>query len=125
MGFEHNKSNWAKILIIVVLLIIAPYSVPFAFEFILVADFFGLEALILFLLYQFRGAWVGLRHNLSEFGAHMIATFVLLADCYLFQPKTYLSHTAGSSLIFAITCSVAFALALWIPAIYLSSGLLT
>lgn len=41
MKFENNKSNWAKILIIVLLLIVAPYSVPFAFEFILVADFMG------------------------------------------------------------------------------------
>ncbi|MEQ8312517.1 MAG: hypothetical protein RL839_12905 [Gammaproteobacteria bacterium] len=121
MKFKIEKQVFMKLLIIGALIIIAPYAVPFSIEFVLMADIMGLEALILFLIYQSRHAVTVLVTRLAEWQSHVASTVLLLASAYIFQPRVFIGHAAGSSLVLLIACSVAMALALWIPAIYLSS----
>jgi hypothetical protein len=120
--FKIEKSVLIKLLIIGALIIIAPYAVPFSIEFVLMADIMGLEALILFLIYQARHVIAVLITRLAGWRSHVAMTILLLASAYIFQPKVLISHAAGSSLILLFACSVTLALALWVPAIYLSGG---
>jgi hypothetical protein len=120
--FKIEKSVLIKLLIIGALIIIAPYAVPFSIEFVLMADIMGLEALILFLLYQARHVIAVLITRLAEWRSHVAMTILLLASAYIFQRKVLISHAAASSLILLFACSVTMALALWVPAIYLSGG---
>ncbi|PCI79348.1 MAG: hypothetical protein COB20_05010 [SAR86 cluster bacterium] len=122
MKFKFEKPVLIKLLIIGALLIIAPYAVPFSIEFVLMADLMGLEALVLFLIYQSRHAITALVEKLVEWRTHTVTVIILLASAYIFQPKVFLSHVAGSSIILLFACSFALAFALWVPAIYLSSG---
>ena len=117
-----NRSVVIKLGIIAALLIIAPYIVPVAFELVLMADIMGLEALVLFLIYQSRNALTALVGRFSEFTQSVAATIVLLTRLYIFQPRVLVSHVVGSSVILIFTCSFALALVLWAPAIYLSTG---
>lgn len=117
-----ERSIIIKLAVIATLLIIAPYIVPFVFELVLLADFMGLEALVLFLIYQSRHALMALTRKWAEFAESVGATIVLLGGLYVMQPKVLASHVAGSSFILFFACSLVLALALWIPAIYLSTG---
>lgn len=56
MKFRFNSSVLIKLAILALVFLIAPYALPFSLEFVLMADLMGLEALLLFLLYQSRGA---------------------------------------------------------------------
>ena len=122
MKFGLDKNILIKLAIIGSLLVLAPYIVPFAFELVLLADFMGLEALVLFLIYQLRHVMASLSVQVRDFGSQISATLILLASVYIFEPKICASHVAGSGLLLALTCSVVLALALWVPAIYLSIG---
>lgn len=122
MNFRFNKTLLLKLAIILLLFSLAPYAVPFSIEFILMADVLGLEALILFLMFQSRLVLNALRARLIVWFEHMTATVLLLAGLYIFQPGVLISHVAGSSMILFLACSILMALALWIPALYLSSS---
>ncbi|MEX2470172.1 MAG: hypothetical protein WD396_10485 [Pseudohongiellaceae bacterium] len=122
MKFRIEKAVLIKLLIIGVLLFTVPFAVPFAFEFVLMADLMGLEALVLFLVYQSRQVISALGARVMEWRDHIAATIVLLASLYMFQPRVVLTHAAGSSLVMLLACSALMALALWVPAIYLSVG---
>lgn len=122
MKFEFDRSLLIRLGLIGLLLFLAPWIVPFTFELILVADFLGLEALFLFLIYQLRHILSAAAVRLRDIQEHFVATFLLLASGYVFQPKICLAHATGSSLLLVFTCSAVMALALWVPAVYLSLG---
>jgi len=122
MKFKLEKPVVIKLLIIGALLIAAPFAVPFSIEFVLMADIMGLEALILFLIYQSRHAITALIVTIAEWRSHVATVIILLAGAYILQPKMFLTHTLGSSLLIVFACSFTLALALWLPAIYLSGG---
>jgi len=122
MKFKLEKPVVIKLLIIGALLIIAPYAVPFSIEFVLMADIMGLEALVLFLIYQSRHAITALGVKLVEWRSHAAVVTMLLASAYIFQPKVFFTHTLGSSLLMVFACSFGLALALWVPAFYLSAA---
>ena len=111
-----------KLLVIGSILIIAPYVLPLSIELVLMADIMGLEALILFLAYQSKHAILMLLVRFSEWRSHLAATLLLLASVYMFQPNIFLSHFAGSGVILLFACSLALALALWVPAIWFSNS---
>ncbi len=122
MKFNLDKKMVIKISILVAILLAAPFLVPFTFELVITADLLGLEALVVFLLYQSRNVLLGASAKYAELKDNARVTLILLASMYLFQPKVYLGHAAGSGLILIMTCSALLAFALWMPAIYLSLG---
>lgn len=122
MKLRIEKSVLIKLIIIGVAFFIAPQAIPFALEFVLMVDILGLEALILLLVYQSRHLVAAFVVRLAEWCTEVSTTILLLASTFMFQPKVFLSHAAGSSVILFFACSVAMALAIWIPAIYLSGG---
>ena len=97
---------------------------PFAVEFIFLIDVFGLEfaASFMFLyLGMMRDKFLlKLRSLKMDFNLFIIS----IAKMYLFQPKVFVSHSIGSGVIIALTCSVLLSCTLWIPAIYFSSGIM-
>ncbi len=117
-----EKSVLIKLLLIGAVFFIAPQAIPFALEFVLMVDIIGLEALVLLLIYQSRHLIAALMIRLAEWRAVVSATILLLASAYIFQPRIFLSHAAGSSLLLFFACSLAMALAIWIPAIYFSGS---
>lgn len=122
MKLKLDKPLLIKLLIIGVLLIVAPFVLPFTLELVLMADMLGLEALLLFLLIQSRSALNALQGRVRLIGANVLQTAVLLADVYMFQPKPFISHATGSSLLLIFSCSSLLAVVLWLPAVYLSIG---
>ena len=122
MKFKLEKSVVIKLLLICAVFFIAPQAVPLSLEFVLMVDIMGLEALALLLIFHSRHAVMALFARLIEWRSRFAATMLLLASAYIFQPKVFLSHATGSSLILLFACSLTMALALWIPALYLSSG---
>lgn len=122
MKFKIEKTVLIKLLVIGVAFFIAPQIVPFALEFVLMIDIMGLEALVVLLLYQSRHSLALLLERFAQWRASIAATVLLLANVYIFQPKIFVSHAAGSGLLLLFACSLSMALALWIPALYLSGG---
>ena len=115
-----QKSTLIKVAIIAVVLIIAPFAVPFALEFVLMVDLLGLEALILFMLLQSRQLLNSLLNRPAIWADGALATITLLASLYVFQPKVIFPHAVGSSVVLLFACSLSIALALWLPPLLLS-----
>jgi hypothetical protein len=118
--FKFDRSVLVKLAIILVIFLIAPYAVPFSIEFVLMADILGLEALILFLFFQSKHLVAPLLARLHTWKNHLAATLLLLLGLYMMQPDILLAHALGSAFLLMLTCSVAFALAIWLPSFLLS-----
>ena len=122
-----NNFRWptlVKIGIVVAVLLLAPYFAPFALEFVLVADFMGLEALIVFLAASGKYWWRIISLRLSSLAQHIGETAALVAELYLFKPRVYLSHATVSGLCLVLAGSVILFCAVWIPPIIMSSQLI-
>jgi|SRR5690554_1694227 len=123
MKFRFKKSTLIKFGLIVALLIIAPFLVPFALEFVILADLMGLEALIVFLLASGRSVINLVRIRLQELSSHIGETLILVSEVYMFRPKIFLGHAAASSLVVVCVSSALLACALWLPVMLASSQL--
>lgn len=120
MKFDFDRNTKIKILLIVALVIAAPYFAPFAIDFIILADFMGLEALLVFLFAYARPAVVAIQSRFSEFKRNTTATILLLADLYIFKPRVYATHATASAVLAVFACSIFFACIVWLPAMTLS-----
>lgn len=122
MKFGFNRSVLIKLAIILAIFLIAPFAIPFSVEFVLMADIVGLEALILFLLFQSKQMIMPLLAKLDEWKNHVGVTVLLLLGLYFMQPDIFFAHALGSTVLLMFTCSVALAFAFWLPSLYLSLG---
>ena len=122
MKFEFKKSTLIKIGLILALLAIAPFLVPFTLEFIILADLMGLEALIVFLLAYGKSVVSSLRTRLQEACQHIAQTLLLLSEVYMFRPKVFFGHATVSSLVVVCVSSVLLACAVWWPVMLASAG---
>ncbi|MDX1490743.1 MAG: hypothetical protein R3332_05615 [Pseudohongiellaceae bacterium] len=120
MRFKLEKPVIIKLLIIGLLFLAAPYLVPMAAEFVIMADIMGLEALVLFLVYQARHALAAAKYRVSLATSNITLTIAALAQAYAFQPKVFLSHSLGSALIITLGLSLLLVFALWLPPLYFS-----
>ena len=120
MRFKFNKSILIKLAIICVVFMVAPFAVPFSVEFVLMVDIMGLEALILFIIFQSKHLATPLLGKLNAWKNHLGATLLLLLGLYFMQPDIFLVHALGSTILIILTCSIAFAIAIWLPSFYLS-----
>lgn len=125
MKINFRWSTLVKIGIVIAVLIVAPYFVPFALEFVLVADLMGLEALVVFLAASGKYWWRVLSLRLSSFYQHVAETAELVAELYLFKPRVYLSHATVSGLCLVLASSVFLFCVVWIPPIIMSSQLIS
>jgi len=124
MKIGFNWATMVKVGIIVAALVIAPYFMPFALEFVLLADFMGLEALIVFLAISGKSMWRHLAFRFKALAQHIAETAILVAELYLFTPRVYLSHATASSLCLVLASSLILCCAVWIPPIIMSSQLI-
>lgn len=124
MKMSFRWPTLVKIGIVVAVLVVAPYFVPFALEFVLVADFMGLEALIAFLAASGKYWWRILSLRLSALSQHMSETAALVAKLYLFKPRVYLSHATASGLCLVLASSVILFCVVWIPPMIMSSQII-
>ena len=122
MKFRLSKAALIKLAIICAVFMVAPFAVPMSVEFVLMADIMGLEALILFLIFQSKHLATPLVAKLSAWRNHLGATLALLMGLYFMQPDIFLVHALGSAIIVILTCSVVFAIAIWLPSFYFSSA---
>lgn len=125
MKFDFKKSTLIKIGLILGLLALAPYLVPFTLEFIIVADLMGLEALIVFLLACGKSMINSVYVRLIELRGHITQTAVLVAELYMFKPRIFLGHATVSSLAIVFSCSVMLACSAWLPVMLMSAGHMT
>lgn len=120
MKFDFDRNAKIKILLIVAIIIAAPYFAPFAIDFIILADFMGLEALLVFLFAYSRPALLAIKNRYSEFKDSIKATILLVAELYVFKPRIYVSHAAASTILAVFACSIFFACLVWLPAMMIS-----
>ena len=122
MKFDFKKSTLIKLVLVLGLLAVAPFLVPFTIEFIIIADLMGLEALIVFLL-AYGKSIIGTVHvRALQVRLHICSTALLIAELYMFKPRIYLSHATISSLVMIFTSSVVLACIVWLPVMFVSAG---
>lgn len=124
MKLNFRKSTLIKLSLILAMLAIAPFLVPFTLEFIIVADLMGLEALIVFLFVYARSIVNLLRFKLQAFAKHVSNTVRLLAELYMFKPNIYLGHVTASSLVIVCASSVMLACIVWLPVMLASAHMI-
>ena len=110
-----------RILFFIILLAIA----PFALEVVLLADVAGAEFAVLFAIYYLKSTAYIIFERWLEFKRNVAAVCTLLAELYFFRPRVVVSHLAASSLLLLLTSSLLLSCLLWLPPIYLSSGMLS
>lgn len=116
MQIDRDKLiKWGSILFLIAVL-------PFAMELILVIDVFGLEFAASFAFLYLGTMRDRLLLRWYSFRQECAAFMLFIATLYLFQPRTVISHSLASSVLIALTCSALMAAAIWVPAIYLSTG---
>ena len=125
MKIDFSWSTWVKVGILVTALIAAPYFIPFALEFVIVADLMGLEALVVFLAASGKYWWRTILLKLSVIGQNLAETAVLVAELYLFKPRVVLLHTTASGLCLILASSMILCLAVWIPPMIISAQLVS
>lgn len=125
MNMKFKKTTLIKVLLVVALVVTAPYLVPFTLDFIIVADLMGFEALLVFLFVYAKSLMAPLRLHLSALREHLGQTALLVARLYMFRPRVYLGHAAASSAMVLIASSVLLACALWLPVMLMSAELAT
>jgi len=118
---QFRTSTVIKALIILALLVIAPFAVPFTLEFIFVADLVGLEALIALCLLYCKPLFSTLRIKIQAFCEHLLASARLVSELYMFKPGVYLGHATFSSVVILLASSVMLASAVWWPVMFASS----
>lgn len=125
MKIDFSWSTWVKVGIVIAVLIAAPYFVPFALEFVIVADLMGLEALIVFLAASGKYWFRVLSLRLSAFIQHIAETAALVAELYLFEPRVFVPHATVSSLCLVLASSMLLCCAVWIPPMIMSAQLIS
>ncbi|HDZ08286.1 hypothetical protein [Pseudohongiella sp.] len=125
MKINFSWPTWVKIGILVAVLITAPYFIPFALEFVIVADLMGLEALVVFLAASGKYWWRAISLRLSALAQNLAETAALVAELYLFKPRVVLLHATVSGLCLILASSVILCLAVWIPPMILSAQLVS
>ena len=123
MKIRLNRAFWIKLILILGALSFMPFVAPLAIELVLLADILGLEALLLFLIYQARQGLSALLATLVAWRLHIACTVLLLGSLYFLEPQIALVHLSGSLLIlaFGVSClAVASATLLWLPPLLLS-----
>lgn len=125
MKIEFGWSTWVKIAIVVAVLIAAPFLVPFALEFVIVADLMGLEALIVFLAASGKYWWRVSMLRLTAFCQHLAETAALVAELYLFKPRVFVIHATVSGLCLVLASSVLLCCAVWVPPMIMSAQLVS
>lgn len=128
MKEKPGRSFWIKLALAVGVFLIAPFAAPMLLEMILLVDILGLEALILYMLYQARHQFALLRHSLQHFLQPRARTWLMaftamllvLGNLYMLQPDVAVAHLFGSFLLLAVAGSAALAIMLWLPPLLLS-----
>jgi hypothetical protein len=115
---------WIKAILITIVCLSMPFMAPAAIDLILLADLMGLEALLLFLIYQARHVFNIALIKLSEWRIHLACMLLLVGGLYCMEPHVVLAHL-GASVIFltattSVLCALLFAWLLWIPPMLLS-----
>tara|TARA_Y100001951_G_scaffold99442_1_gene101474 strand:- start:259 stop:636 length:378 start_codon:yes stop_codon:yes gene_type:complete len=123
--FGFRKSTLVKLGLILLLVAVAPFLVPFTLEFIIVADLMGLEALIVFLFAYGKSIFNSLRLRVEEFSNHIVHTVRLVSELYMFKPSIFVGHATVSSIAMVLACSVLLACAAWVPVMLMSSVYMT
>lgn len=124
VNIKFRSSTVIKAVIILAILVIAPFAVPFTLEFIFVADLVGFEALIALCLIYCKPLLSFMRLKAQVFAEHMVATARLVSELYMFKPGVYLGHATISSAVIVVASSVVLASAVWLPVIVASSDIM-
>ncbi len=125
MKLEFKKSTLIKLGLVLILLAIAPFMVPFTLEFIIVADLMGLEALIVFILAYGKSLIGSVYARVLEIKCSIAQTVLLVAELYMFKPRVCLGHATVSSLVLVLASSVVLACIVWLPVMFMSAGYIT
>lgn len=95
---------------------------PFAMEFLLIAEFAGLEFAVTFMLFYFRQLIEEWAFRWWRFRRHLTEQFDTLLALFLFQPRTYGVTATASCVVVVLTGTTFLACAVWLPAMLMSSG---
>ncbi len=118
MKLKIDKALAIKIGCFLLLLAVA----PFAFEFILIADFVGVEFAATFMLLYFRNAFEAYVIRWWQLKTELRENIYPLSQSFLFQPGAYGVSATATCLLVVLSGSTFVAFSLWLPAIAMNSG---
>jgi len=125
MKFRFDRNAKIKILLVLAVLLVTPYFAPLAVDFVILADFMGLEALLVFLFVSAKSGLLVARASFEEMKESVAATAQLLVQLPLFRPRVYFTHATASTLFAVLACSVVLACAVWVPVMMMSMRYIT
>lgn len=121
MKLKLSASAATKLVLIVAIIVVAPYVAPFAIDFVILADLAGLEALILIVFAFSRSSFSMLFSRVLQLRRDLADTIWMLLRLPIFQPRIYFSHATLSSVLILACCSVVLAGVVWLPVLILSA----
>jgi len=95
---------------------------PFAFEFLLIADFVGVEFAATLMLLYFKDAFEAYVIRWWRFKAELREGIYQLSQSFLFQPKTYGVSATATCLLVMLIGSTFVAFSIWLPVIAMNGG---
>ncbi|MDX1490235.1 MAG: hypothetical protein R3332_03050 [Pseudohongiellaceae bacterium] len=119
MAKKFSRIKVLKLLCLAILFLAVSLG---AVEALLLIDIGGIDFAVTFLLFYFAVIrdTIAFKYQCLKDDIRNFLDYV--SGLYMFRPKIFLSHLSASGLIVAVTASVFFACVLWLPVIYLSSG---
>ena len=121
MRIKFGKPEMIKLGCLLLLIAVSPFAV----EFLVIADFVGVEFAVSFMLLYFRTAFYELVVRWWRFKKRFEDGILQISELVLFQPKPYGITSVATCTVIFVTGSTFVACALWLPAIAMSSGYLT
>ncbi len=118
MKFEPDKSTLKQIGFLLVLLALA----PFAIEFLVLADFVGLEFAFSFMLLYFKTLYEDMVYRWWRLKTRFENGFDSIIQLCMFQPRTYGLTATASCVVLVFTGTTLVACAIWLPAMLMSTG---
>ena len=118
MKIRLTKEHWKNLGYLLILLALAPIAI----EFLILAEFVGLEFAFTFMLVYFRNLFEELVIKWWRLKADIAAVFDNLLNLLMFQPRAAGISASVSCFIIIFTGSTLVACAIWLPALAMSVG---
>lgn len=122
MKIKFDRTTLLKFVCLIILFVALFLG---AAELVLLVDLGGIDFAVTFLLVYFVTIRDSISYKYRNLKSGLNELVVYASGLYMFRPRVFVSHLSASSLIVAVTASLFFAGLLWVPLIYVSSGLVT
>ncbi|MDO9319446.1 MAG: hypothetical protein Q7V56_14790 [Gammaproteobacteria bacterium] len=122
MKIKFDRTTLLKFVCLIILFVALFMG---AAELVLLVDLGGIDFAVTFLLVYFATIRDAISYKYRNLKSGLNELIAYASGLYMFRQRVFVSYLSVSSLIVAMTASLFFACLLWVPLIYVSSGLVT